>query len=400
MLLKVRNLKKYFPIKQGFLIDRTVGYIKAVDGVSLELDENETYGLVGESGCGKTTVGKTILRLEDPTTGKIFLNDEETSHYFMNKRDGIKYLQREYIDKADELFNKFGSKEKVLEEVEDVEKKYVKYYFDNGKRKFFEYMYEGINEKRALFRKSVQIVFQDPTSSLNSRMTVGQMLMEPLLFHKIVKNKLQAKNIIFDILQKVGLKAYHADRYPHQFSGGQRQRIAVARAIILNPKLIILDEPTSALDVSVQAQIINLLKDLQKEFKVGYLFISHDLGLVRFISDHVGVMYLGRVVEYGDGTEIFDNTLHPYSQALLEAAPLPDPKKRRDRKKYLVKGQVPSPVNRPKGCFFNPRCRFVMSVCKENYPDFYRINEKHQVACFLYQAEGSLSKNKEVSKLH
>lgn len=228
-------------------------------------------------------------------------------------------------------------------------------------------------------------------------MTVGQALIEPLLFHQMAKNKIQAKNIALDMLKKVGLKPYHADRYPHQFSGGQRQRVAIARAIILDPKLIILDEPTSALDVSVQAQIINLLKSLQSEFNVGYLFISHDLGVVRFISNHVGVMYLGRVVEFGEGSEIFDRTLHPYSQALLNAAPLPDPRKRRDRKKFLVKGQVPSPVNRPKGCFFNPRCPYAMDICKTDYPEYYKINENHYVACFLYKEDKDrgLSQEKE-----
>lgn len=397
MLLKVRNLKKYFPIKQGFLIERTVGYIKAVDGINLDLDVNETYGLVGESGCGKTTIGKTILRLEDPTSGKIFLNGEETSHYFMSKRTGVKYLEREYIDYALELEKELGSREKVLENLEDEERKYVQYYYDNGKEKFFDYMFKDIDRKRAEFRRNVQIVFQDPTSSLNPRMTVGQALIEPLLFHKIAKNKIEAKNIALDMLKKVGLKPYHSDRYPHQFSGGQRQRVAVARAIILDPKLIILDEPTSALDVSVQAQIINLLKTLQSEFNVGYLFISHDLGVVRFISNHVGVMYLGRVVEFGEGSEIFDRTLHPYSQALLNAAPLPDPRKRRDRKKFLVKGQVPSPVNRPKGCFFSPRCVYAMDICKKDYPEYYEINENHYVACFLYKEDRDrgLSQEKE-----
>jgi len=397
MLLKVRNLKKYFPIKQGFLIDRTVGFIKAVDGVNLELDVNETYGLVGESGCGKTTIGKTILRLEDPTSGKVFLNGEETSHYFMSKRVGSKYLEKEYIEYADELEKELGSKDKVLESVEEEERKYIKYYYDNGKEKFFDYMFKDIDKKRAEFRRDVQIVFQDPTSSLNPRMTVGQALIEPLLFHKMAKNRVEAKNIALDMLKRVGLKPYHADRYPHQFSGGQRQRVAVARAIILNPKLIILDEPTSALDVSVQAQIINLLKSLQSEFNVGYVFISHDLGVVRFISNHVGVMYLGRVVEYGEGSEIFDRTLHPYSQALLNAAPLPDPRKRRDRKQFLVTGQVPSPVNRPKGCFFSPRCAYAMDECKKDYPGYYKINENHYVACFLYKEDRDrgLSQEKE-----
>ncbi|WP_371682080.1 MULTISPECIES: ABC transporter ATP-binding protein [Oceanotoga] len=385
MLLRVKNLKKYFPVKQGFVVEKTVGYVKAVDNVSFELERGETYGLVGESGCGKTTIGKTILRLHDPTSGSIFIDDKETSHLFMKRGEAKRFLKSEYIDKAEKYISEMKKADKVLESLEPYERNYFEYYYKNGENKFYEWMMSDLNKKRLNFRRNVQIVFQDPTSSLNPRMTVGQTLIEPLMFHNVVKTKLEAKEIALELLKKVGLKAYHADRYPHQFSGGQRQRVAVARAIVLKPKLIILDEPTSALDVSVQAQIIKLLKDLQQELNAGFLFISHDLGVVRYISNYVGVMYLGRMVEYGDGDSVFDNPSHPYAKALLNAAPVPDPKIRRDRKQFIIKGQVPSPINRPNGCFFNPRCKFVMDECKKNYPESFNLNKNHRVACYLYK---------------
>jgi len=385
MLLRVENLKKYFPIRHGFIVEKTVGHVKAVDNVTFTLDKNETYGLVGESGCGKTTIGKTILRLYDPTAGKVMIDDQETGHFFMSGSKAKKYLKDEYVDPALELKEKLNTA--ALDNVPDYISQYYKIIYDEGENKFYDHMFKDIREKRMNFRRNVQIVFQDPTSSLNPRMTVGQALIEPLLFHKVVKTKREAKEIILDILSQVGLKAYHADRYPHQFSGGQRQRVAIARAIVLKPKLIILDEPTSALDVSVQAQIIQLLKDLQKELNAGFLFISHNLGVVRYISTDVGVMYLGRMVEYGAGDEIFDDPLHPYSQALLNSAPVPDPSKRRDRKQFIITGQVPSPINRPSGCFFNPRCKFAMDVCKKDYPQYFKKGDQHFVSCYLYNKE-------------
>jgi len=232
-------------------------------------------------------------------------------------------------------------------------------------------------------RRKAQIVFQDPMSSLNPRMTVGQMLAEPLLFHKMAEKMDDAIAMVKDLLVKVGLKAYHVDRYPHQFSGGQRQRIAVARAISVNPDLIVLDEPTSALDVSVQAQIVNLFEELQKQLNAGYVFISHNLALVRFICQEVSVMYLGRIVEQGDSESIFAAPLHPYTKALLAAAPVPDPNKKRNRKD-LIGGQVPSPINRPSGCFFNPRCKYRMDICTREYPPMFKVDQKHFVACHLY----------------
>jgi len=319
-LLRVENLKKYFPVKSGFIFERTVGYVKAVDGVSFEIRRGETYGLVGESGCGKTTVGKTILRLYDPTEGDIIL-------------DGVNIAK--------------------------------------------------LSEKELLpYRTKMQIVFQDPMSSLNPRMTIGNMLSEPLLFHGIAKNKSEARKIIAKLLEEVGLKAYHVDRYPHQFSGGQRQRIAIARAISVNPSLIILDEPTSALDVSVQAQIIKLLRKIQDEINAAYIFISHNLALVRFISDRVGIMYLGRIIEEGNADEIFENPLHPYSKLLLESVPIPDPKRKRKRK--MDDTGVPSPMSRPNGCFFHTRCKYRMRICEIEYPEMVDFGNGHKVACHLF----------------
>ncbi|HPE69103.1 MAG TPA: ABC transporter ATP-binding protein [Thermotogota bacterium] len=319
--LEVKNLKKFFPIKAGFLFRHVVAHVMAVDDVSFSIGKNRTFGLVGESGCGKSTVGRCVLKLIEPTDGQIVLNGE-----------------------------------------------------DIAKRK---------DRQLLRVRREMQIVFQDPTSSLNPRMTVGQTLSEPLLFHGIVKNKSEARDVLGELLLSVGMKPYHLDRYPHQFSGGQRQRIAIARAITVDPSFIVLDEPTSALDVSVQAQIIALLKKIQQRLNAGYLFISHDLSVVRFISDEVGIMYLGKIVETGDSDELFDHPLHPYSQALLEAAPVPNPRVRRDRKR-LIGGQVPSPINRPSGCFFRTRCPRVMKICESDFPALREVAPGHKVACHLY----------------
>lgn len=321
-LLEVKDLKKSFPIKAGFLFRHTVATVKAVDGISFSINKNKTFGLVGESGCGKSTAGRSIIKLLEPTGGQVLVNGED----IVPKKD----------------------------------RRLIKY------------------------RREMQIVFQDPTSSLNPRMTVGQALSEPLLFHNMVKNTKEAREVLGELLLSVGMKPYHLDRYPHQFSGGQRQRIAIARAITVDPSLIILDEPTSALDVSVQAQIITLLKKIQERLNAGYLFISHDLSVVRFISDEVGIMYLGKFVETGDTDSIFDNPLHPYAKALLEAAPVPDPRVRRDRK-HLISGQVPSPINRPSGCFFRTRCPYAMDICAKEYPELVEMEPNHFVSCHLYK---------------
>lgn len=321
VIVKVVGLKKHFPIKQGFFVKRTVAHVKAVDGVDFEIKKGETFALVGESGCGKTTVGRTILRLIDPTDGRIFFDGTDIS--------------------------KLGYKELLP------------------------------------FRRRMQIVFQDPMSSLNPRMTVGQIVTEPMLFHKVVETKEEANKRAKELMEMVGLKTFHLDRYPHQFSGGQRQRIAIARAIAIQPEFIVLDEPTSSLDVSVQAQIINMFLDFQERFHFSYLFISHNLGLVRFISQRVAIMYLGRIVEMGDSEEIFSQPLHPYSKALLSATPVPDPKVEKARKRIILTGGVPSPINRPSGCFFNPRCPFKMEVCEKEYPQLIQISNDHWVACHL-----------------
>jgi len=321
VIVKVVGLKKHFPIKQGFFVKRTVAHVKAVDGVDFEIKKGETFALVGESGCGKTTVGRTILRLIDPTDGRIFFDGTDIS--------------------------KLGYKELLP------------------------------------FRRRMQIVFQDPMSSLNPRMTVGQIVTEPMLFHKVVETKEEANKRAKELMEMVGLKTFHLDRYPHQFSGGQRQRIAIARAIAIQPEFIVLDEPTSSLDVSVQAQIINMFLDFQERFHFSYLFISHNLGLVRFISQRVAIMYLGRIVEMGESEEIFSQPLHPYSKALLSATPVPDPKVEKARKRIILTGGVPSPINRPSGCFFNPRCPFKMEVCEKEYPQLIQISDDHWVACHL-----------------
>ncbi|PNS42557.1 ABC transporter ATP-binding protein [Mesotoga sp. B105.6.4] len=377
-LLEVRNLKKYFPVKQGFLIERVVGFVKAVDDVSFSVDRGKTIGIVGESGCGKTTIGKSIIRLHEVTDGEMLIDEEDTTFYFMKKRRAKQYLKEKYFDTE-----KFNNGDGVG--FEPFEKKMYEIYNSVNKdsSKAIDILFDKSDHKKKLLRQKAQIVFQDPMSSLNPRMTVGQMLTEPLLFHKLAKDLDEAVEMVKELLVKVGLKQYHVDRYPHQFSGGQRQRIAVARAISVNPDLIVLDEPTSALDVSVQAQIVNLFEKLQEQLNAGYVFISHNLSLVRFISQEVSVMYLGRIVEQGNSESIFSNPLHPYTKALLAAAPIPDPKKKRNRKD-LVGGQVPSPINRPSGCFFNPRCKYRMDICTKEYPPMFKADENHYVACHLY----------------
>jgi oligopeptide/dipeptide ABC transporter ATP-binding protein len=313
-LLEVRDLKKYFPIRGG-LIQRTVNYVKAVDGVSFDIQKGTTLGLVGESGCGKTTVGRTVLRLTDPTEGSIKFHGQEIGQA---RRGEIRHL-----------------------------------------------------------RPKMQIVFQDPMSSLNPRMTVRQILLEPLRLNGWPKDKATAR--IEELLVTVGMLAEHANRFPHEFSGGQRQRIGVARALALNPDFIVLDEPTSALDVSVQAQVLNLLRHLQKELGLTYLFISHDLSVIRHLCDEVAVMYLGRIVERGPVEDVFAHPQHPYTQALLSAVPIPDPEVK--AKRILLTGDVPSPVNPPAACRFNPRCPRAQDVCREVDPPLEAKRPAQLAAC-------------------
>ncbi len=321
ILIEVRNLKKYFPISGG-MFSKVKGYVKAVDDVSFSIKRGTTMGLVGESGCGKTTIGKTILRLNEITSGSV-------------KFEGI--------------------------DIHALSKK----------------------DLRAL-RPRIQIIFQDPYSSLSPRMPVGEIIGEAVREKKLVPED-QFDDYISQIMLDCGLQVYHKDRYPHEFSGGQRQRICIARALALNPEFIVCDEPVSALDVSIQAQIINLLNDLQDKYKLTYLFISHDLSVVEHISDTVGVMYLGNLVEYADKESIFKNPLHPYTSALFSAIPIPDPDVKTER--IILEGSIPSPANPPSGCKFHTRCRYCMEVCKTVSPEMLMVEKGHHVACHLYTGE-------------
>jgi oligopeptide transport system ATP-binding protein len=320
-LLEVKQLKKHFPI-QGGVLKQQVGTVKAVDGVTFTLHKGETFGLVGESGCGKSTTGRMLMRLLEPSEGEVLFDGKEMTA--LNKKD-LRHL-----------------------------------------------------------RKDIQMVFQDPFASLNPRHTVEKIIEEPLIVHQL-GNKAERKKRVRELLEIVGLSAYHAKRYPHQFSGGQRQRIGIARALAVNPKLIIADEPVSALDVSIQAQVLNLLEDLQKELGLTYLFIAHDLGVVRHISDRVAVMYLGRIVEMADSEKLYLDSKHPYTQALLSAVPVPDPEYGKDR--IILTGDVPSPSNPPSGCPFHTRCPKAMDVCSSVVPEFREIEPGHHTACHLYEED-------------
>jgi peptide/nickel transport system ATP-binding protein len=319
VLMEVRNLKKYFPIQRGFF-RQVVGHIKAVDGVDFFIREGETLGLVGESGCGKTTTGRLILRAIEPTEGEV-----------LYRRNG-------------EMVN-----------VARIPRRQMK-----------------------AFRREMQIIFQDPFSSLNPRMTVMDIVSEPLVIHNVARGS-ELKSQVLELLEAVGLKAQHMNRYPYAFSGGQRQRIGIARALALRPRLIIADEPVSALDVSIQAQVLNLLEDLQRDFGLTYLFIAHDLSVVEHISDRVAVMYLGKVVELAEASKLYANPLHPYTEALLSAVPHTDPDQTSHR--ILLPGDVPSPSNPPSGCKFHPRCRYAQDICSAEIPEWRDTGDDHWVAC-------------------
>jgi len=356
-LVEVIGLKKYFPIRGG-VFSRVVGQVKAVDGVSFTINEGETVGLVGESGCGKTTVGRCILALTPVTQGEIYYNLPED----------VRKRRDELLKKIEEMSGSGKDFSSLKEEYAKIAKKYS---LTEMKKK----------EIRKL-RREMQIVHQDPYSSMNPRMTVKDIVGEPLVVHKVAEGMALYEKVS-ELLATVGLNPEHLYRYPHEFSGGQRQRISIARALALNPRLIVLDEPTSALDVSVQAQILNLLKDLQKKYKLTYLFISHHLNVIRHMSDQIAVMYLGKIVEYAPGEAIFREQLHPYSEALFSAIPVPDPK--RHMKRIVLEGDVPSPANPPSGCRFHTRCKYATEKCKipGNEPPLKEVEPGHFVSCYL-----------------
>jgi len=318
-LLEVKNLKMYFPVTSGIIFQKKVADVKAVDNVSFTIAKGETLGLVGESGCGKTTTGRAILQLYKPTEGDVIF-------------DGTR--------------------------LNDLD-----------------------NSSMRAMRRQMQIIFQDPYGSLNPRMTCGDIVGEPLIVHKLTSGKGEYRDRVDELLQTVGLNPYMADRYPHEFSGGQRQRIGIARALAVNPSFIVCDEPVSALDVSIQAQVINLLEDLQEQFGLTYLFIAHDLSVVRHISDRVAVMYLGHIVEVADRNELYENPLHPYTRALLSAVPIPDPIIEAERERIILTGDVPSPMNPPAGCVFHTRCPVMIDECQEEMPELREVLPGHWVAC-------------------
>ncbi len=321
VILQVKNLKKYFPVATDFF-GRPTTFLKAVDDVSFSVKQGKTLGIVGESGCGKTTLGRTILRLHESTSGEIYFDGMD-----------INTLKTKQLNKI---------------------------------------------------RPSMQIIFQDPYSSLSPRMPIGEIISEAVEEHKLVPKE-QIKDYVLDVMKKCGLPYHYYDRYPHEFSGGQRQRICIATALALKPKFVVCDEPVSALDVSIQAQIINLLKDLQRDMGLTYIFISHDLSVVEHISDEIGVMYLGGMVEYGSTEDIFSNPMHPYTEALFSAVPVPDPKTKMNR--IILSGDIPSPINAPAGCKFHTRCGKCMEICKTQAPKFKDYGNGHMVACHLYSQE-------------
>ena len=319
-VLKVENLKVHFPVKGGLFTKKQV--VKAVDGVSFEIYPRETFGLVGESGCGKSTTGRAIVTLYEPTSGTVYYHGEDVTKI-----------------KGSHL---------------------------------------------AEFRRNVQMIFQDPYASLNPRMTVGEIIREPMDIHHIFNTKEEREQRVRELLDIVGLKPDHIRRYPHEFSGGQRQRIGIARTLALNPQFIVCDEPISALDVSIQAQVINLLEHIQKEMGISYLFIAHDLSMVKHISDRIGVMYLGNLVEIGDSDDVYHRPLHPYTQALLSAVPIPDPRVAREKKRIVLEGELPSPLDTPSGCVFRTRCPNATERCAREKPGMVNVG-KRTVACFLYE---------------
>ena len=382
-VLKVENLVKHFPIKAG-VFRRTVGWVKAVDGVSFEVYEGETLGLVGESGCGKTTVGMTLLRLYEPTSGRIIVEDEDTTYYFMPTLRARNYIKKTYLDRFEKLYKE--KKDGAIEELDGVDRKYYEIFLKEGKSGLYRYLISNMPEKRRSFRRNVQIIFQDPYSSLDPRMRVKNIVAEGIKAHGLAQGEEVVKRVS-ELLSGVGIIPEHMYRFPHEFSGGQRQRIGIARALALQPKVVIADEAVAALDVSIRSQIINLMEELQERHKLTYIFISHDLSVVKHVSDRIAVMYLGKIVELAPKKELFENPLHPYTVALMSAIPIPDPDKR-NKKRIILQGDVPSPINPPKGCRFHTRCPVAKKICSEKEPPLVEVKPGHFVACHF---PGSLS---------
>jgi len=326
VLLEVRGLKKYFPITSG-LLRKVTGYVKAVDDVSFYVREGETLGLVGESGCGKTTASRTVIRLYDPTGGEAYF---KTDHFSANGEEEVVNL------------------------------------------------FELDRDEMKLIRQDISMIFQDPVNSLNPRMTVFDIISEPMVIHGRGKGS-ETEETVVNLLERVGLRPEHMRRYPHEFSGGQRQRIGIARALSLNPRLIFCDEPVSALDVSIQAQTLNLMQDLQADFNLAYVFVAHDLSVVQHISDRVAVMYVGKIAEMAGSDELYNNPLHPYTEALMTAVPKPDPKYQSDR--VIMQGDVADPSNPPSGCYFHPRCQYAKDICSQKEPEFRELKPDHFAAC-------------------
>ncbi|MCP5455570.1 MAG: ATP-binding cassette domain-containing protein [Thermotogae bacterium] len=378
ILLKVDNLKKYFPVRAG-VFKKVVAQVKAVDDISFDVRQGETLGLVGESGCGKSTTGMSVLRLMDPTAGRIMLDGEDTTTWFMKGSQMKKYLNDTYLERFEKARSDFKNQNEAIEFFQnEIDRKYAKVYFEEGIAGLKKLVDTGNNHKRKYFRRNAQIIFQDPYSSLNPRQRIKNIIAEGMLTHNLIKPS-DVNNVVGDLLDKVGLQKDYMYRFPHQFSGGQRQRIGIARALALNPKLIVSDEAVSALDVSVQSQVINLMMDIQKEYKLTFIFIAHDLAVVKHISDRIAVMYLGKIAELTSKEKLFEKPMHPYTVSLMSAIPVPDPEVK--KKRIILKGDVPSPLNPPKGCRFHPRCPIAKDICSKIEPPLKMIEEDHYVSC-------------------